>query len=60
MLIDKTYKDAKSYYRDGETIVFDRSLGIRRNSDRVAPGYRLVSCNVPSQVIPTPPMGVCR
>ena len=32
VLIDKTYKDAKSYFRDGDTIVFDRSLGIRRNA----------------------------
>jgi len=53
LLIDKTYKDAKSYYRDGETIVFDRSLGIRRNAVVLPAGYRLVSCNVPSQVIPT-------
>ncbi len=50
--IDKTYKDAKSYYRDGDAIVFDRSLGIRRNSVVLPAGYRLVSCNVPSQVIP--------
>jgi hypothetical protein len=53
LLIDKTYKDAKSYYRDGEAIVFDRSLGIRRNTVVLPAGYRLVSCNVPSQVIPT-------
>lgn len=53
LLIDKTYKDAKSYYRDGDAIVFDRSLGIRRNTIVLPLGYRLVSCNVPSQVIPT-------
>jgi hypothetical protein len=53
VLIDKTYKDAKSYYRDGDTIVFDRSLGIRRNTVVLPPGYRLVSCNVPSQVLST-------
>ena len=53
VLIDKTYKDAKSYYRDGDTIVFDRPLGIRRNSVVLPAGYRLVSCNVPSQVLPT-------
>ena len=52
LLIDKTYKDAKSYYRDGDAIVFDRSLGIRRNSVVLPARYRLVSCNVPSQVIP--------
>ena len=54
VLIDKTYKDAKSYYRDGDTIVFDRSLGIRRNAVVLPLGYRLISCNVPSQVMSTP------
>ncbi len=53
VLIDKTYKDAKSYYRDGDTIVFDRSLGIRRNAVVLPAGYRLISCNVPSQVMST-------
>ena len=53
VLIDKTYKDAKSYFRDGDTIVFDRSLGIRRNAVVLPPGYRLISCNVPSQVMAT-------
>jgi hypothetical protein len=53
LLIDKTYKDAKSYYKDGDTIVFDRSLGIRRNTIVLPAGYRIVSSNVPSQVIPT-------
>ena len=52
LIIDKTYTDAKSYYRDGSAIVFDRSLGIRRNSVVLPAGYRLVSVNVPSQVIP--------
>jgi hypothetical protein len=53
VLIDKTYKDAKSYFRDGDTIVFDRSLGIRRNAVVLPAGYRLLSCNVPSQVSST-------
>ena len=53
LLIDKTYKDAKSYYKDGETIVFERSLGIRRNTIVLPAGYYIVSSNVPSQVIPT-------
>lgn len=53
VLIDKTYKDAKSYFRDGDTIVFDRSLGIRRNAVVLPAGYRLISCNVPSQVMAT-------
>ncbi len=48
--IDKTYKDAKSYYKEGDRIVFDRSLGIKRNSVVLPSGYELVSCNYPSQV----------
>jgi hypothetical protein len=47
----KTYKDPKSYYRDGDLIVFDRSLGIKRNAVVLPPGYELVACNFPSQVI---------
>jgi hypothetical protein len=53
VLIDKTYKDPKSYFRDGDTIVFDRALGIKRNAVVLPPGYRLISCNVPSQVMAT-------
>lgn len=53
VLIDKTYKDAKSYFRDGDGLVFDRSLGIRRNAVVLPAGYRLISCNVPSQVMAT-------
>jgi hypothetical protein len=49
--IIKTYKDPKSYYRDGEAIVFDRGLGIKRNSVVLPPGYELVSCNIPSQIL---------
>ncbi|MDP1570644.1 MAG: hypothetical protein Q8L86_11630 [Vicinamibacterales bacterium] len=48
--IDKTYKDPKSYFRDGDTIVFDRSLGIRRNSIVLPAGYRFEGINVPSQI----------
>src|SRR5882672_3096171 len=52
IVIVKTYKDAKSYYREGETIVFNRSLGIRRNKVVLPAGFELVACNVPSQVLP--------
>jgi len=51
VLILKTYKDAKSYYREGNSIVFNRGLGIKRNSVVLPPGYELVGCNVPSQVL---------
>jgi len=53
VVIDKTYKDDRSYFRKGDLIVFDRPLGIRRNAVVLPPGYRLVSCNVPSQVLAT-------
>ena len=49
--IDKTYRDAKSYYRDGDAIVFARGLGIRRNAVVLPAGYELVACNVPSQIL---------
>jgi hypothetical protein len=52
--IIKTYKDPKSYYRDGSAIGFDRPLGIKRNAVVLPPGYELVSCNIPSQVIEEP------
>jgi hypothetical protein len=54
ILIDKTYEDAKSYYPEGDTIVFDRPLGIDRNAVVLPRGYVLVSCNVPSQVLQQP------
>jgi hypothetical protein len=47
----KTYKDAKSYYPEGDLIVFNRPLGIRRNAVVLPKGYALVSANIPVQVI---------
>jgi hypothetical protein len=49
--IDKTYKDPKTYYREGTLIVFSRPLGIKRNAVVLPAGYALVSCNYPSQVL---------
>ncbi len=49
--IDKTYQDLNSYYTKDGTIVFDRSLGIKRNSVVLPMGYELISSNYPSQVI---------
>jgi hypothetical protein len=54
ILIDKTYEDAKSYYLEGETLIFARSLGIKRNSVVLPAGYELIACNVPSQVLTEP------
>lgn len=52
LLIDKTYKDVKSYYRKGaDRIVFARPLGVRRNAIVLPAGFELVACNVPSQVL---------
>src|SRR5256885_5887906 len=51
VLIVKTYKDAKSYFRDGDAIVFSRSLGIKRNSVVLPAGYEVIGCNVPSQIL---------
>jgi hypothetical protein len=49
--IVKTYKDPKSYYKEGDAIVFSRGLGIRRNAIVLPPGYQLAECNVPAQVL---------
>src|SRR5271155_105918 len=54
VLILKTYKDAKSYYREGDAIVFNRPLSIKRNKVVLPAGYELVGCNVPSQVLAEP------
>ncbi len=51
LLIDKTYEDASSYLLRGDTIVFSRPLGIKRNAVVLPKGYELVSCNFPSQVL---------
>lgn len=49
--IDKTYKDEKSYFSQGDKIIFDRSLGIKRNAIVLPLGYELLKCNYPSQVV---------
>jgi hypothetical protein len=51
LLILKTYKDAKSYFREGDAIVFNRPLSVPRNSVVLPAGYELIACNVPSQVL---------
>jgi hypothetical protein len=51
VLIIKTYEDAKSYFVDGNTIVFDRPLGVRRNKVVLPPGYEVVGLTVPSQLL---------
>jgi hypothetical protein len=54
VIIIKTYKDPKSYYADGTSIVFNRPLGIHRNKIVLPPGYELTSLSVPSQILTEP------
>lgn len=51
LLIDKTYADPKSYFVEGDKIIFERSLGIKRNSVVLPKGYELTGCNYPSQIM---------
>ena len=51
LLIEKTYEDARSYFVEGDRIVFSRPLGIKRNAIVLPAGYEVVSCNVPAQVL---------
>lgn len=48
--IFKTYRDPASYRIDGDTIVFERGLGIRANAVVLPPGYELVGSAVPAIV----------
>jgi hypothetical protein len=51
VIIVKTYKDLRSYYMDGQTIVFKRPLGIQRDKVVLPPGYEVVELTVPSQIL---------
>ena len=51
ILILKTYEDRASYLVRGDTLVFTRPLGIKRNAVALPAGYELVSSNYPSQVL---------
>jgi hypothetical protein len=51
VVIVKTYKDPKSYYLEGKTIVFNRPLGVKRNKVVLPPGYEVVGLTVPSQIL---------
>ena len=51
VLIIKTYEDAASYFTRGDTLVFTRPLGIRRNAVVLPPGYELMSSSFPAQVL---------
>ena len=51
VLILKTYMDTASYFMRGDTLVFTRGLGIKRNAVVLPPGYELVSSSFPAQVL---------
>ncbi len=51
LAIIKTYKDDKSYYTEGDLVVFKRPLGIPRDSIVLPAGYEIVSCSVATQVL---------
>jgi hypothetical protein len=52
--IFKTYRDPLSYRAEGNGVAFERTLSIRRNAVLLPPGYELVQCNYPSQVLSQP------
>ena len=54
LAIVKTYRDEKSYYPEGNSIVFKRSLSIPRNGVVLPAGYEIDSCSVAAQVISEP------
>jgi hypothetical protein len=51
LAIIKTYKDDKSYYTEGDAIVFKRPLGIPRDSVVLPAGYEIISSSVATQVL---------
>jgi hypothetical protein len=51
VIIIKTYKDPKSYHLDGDGIVFDRPLGVKRNKVVLPSGYEVTGLTVPSQIL---------
>ena len=51
LAIIKTYKDDKSYYTEGDQIVFKRPLGIPRDSIVLPAGYEIISSSVATQVL---------
>lgn len=46
----KTYEDPKSYFVENDLLIFDRSLGVKRNMIILPAGYELVGSTVPVMV----------
>ncbi len=51
ILILKTYEDTTSYFTRGDTLIFTRPLGIKRNAVVLPAGYELASSSFPAQVL---------
>ena len=51
LAIIKTYRDDKSYYTEGESIVFKRALGIPRDSVVLPVGYEIEFSSAATQVL---------
>jgi hypothetical protein len=51
ILILKTYRDTVSYFMRGDTLVFTRPLGIKRNTVVLPAGWELFSSSFPAQVL---------
>ena len=49
--IHKTYKDAAGYQRDGDAVVFNRGLTVRRDAVVLPRSYEVVGANIPVQII---------
>src|SRR5206468_8057503 len=53
VLIYKTYKDARTYYPEGDGIVWTRPLSAQRFGIILPRGYGLISSNIASQMMTT-------
>ncbi len=54
VLILKTYEDRLSYFTRGDTLIFTRPLGIKRNAVVLPMGYELLASSFPAQVLQEP------
>ena len=49
--IHKTYKDAPTYHREGDAVVFSRALTVNRDIVVLPANYEILAANLPVQVI---------
>jgi hypothetical protein len=49
--INKTYKDAATYRREGDEVVFSRGLTVRRDLVVLPKNYEIAGANIPVQVL---------